>query len=739
MVIKNKPFSRWNNLAVFLVVLAVGLLQTKTIHGSWNESSRLAAIESVVERGTWRIDASPYGHETGDKLLLDGHYYSDKPPLFAAIAAIPYVVLHYGLGATLAINGCQPGMLCVYYWLTVLMDGIPAALMAALFYQLGQQYTHSVGWALALTGLLYFGTIVWPYSLIFNHHLPAAAVLFVSFYLLVGIKPRRFHLLAAGLLAGTAVMFDLTSAFLAFALLVMAWLDQRRDVSFFVGGALIPGLATLIFNYQITGGLLLPYFSGQGYEYPGSPFAGTLAGQHPPENGLLYAFRSLVGDHGLLGYCPLLILALIGLIQVAKTRDHPLAIKGALILLGIIGHIIFVLLRTDNFGGDAYGNRFFIPFIPTLIFFTALMVPVRFAKPGGAWVAVFGGLAALVSVFSAYQGVRSTWHQVKPPFYVTWLAEAPYFTVKANLSLPDNEPMVSTKETRVHNFAIPSITYHFEMNINDEVALLGYDLPTRRVKPGQSLPLTLYWQLLKVVPGDYFIFTHLLDAAQNRQGGLDRRLQEGYPIAFWYPGEIVADRREIPVDSQAGNGLAWLRLGGYQIIADQAQPLPLLIAGRKSEETSIALSSIFIGDSPQVIDRYNLAPQTKLAVELGEPPVIMLQGYDLTQKTKMLYLTLYWKSLAPTPTDWTTFVHLRDATGKIVAQKDSPPAGGTYPTSLWDAEENIKDEFTIPLERVEPGWYDLVVGMYDLATGTRLPVAGSPDGTILTDSFEVEE
>jgi protein-S-isoprenylcysteine O-methyltransferase Ste14 len=76
---------RWHSLIIFGVILALWMVQTKTIHQSWNESSRLATIEALVEHGTWRIDASPYAHQTGDKMLLDGHYYSEKPPLFAAI------------------------------------------------------------------------------------------------------------------------------------------------------------------------------------------------------------------------------------------------------------------------------------------------------------------------------------------------------------------------------------------------------------------------------------------------------------------------------------------------------------------------------------------------------------------------------------------------------------------------------------------------------------------------------
>ncbi len=72
-----------------------------------------------------------------------------------------------------------------------------------------------------------------------------------------------------------------------------------------------------------------------------------------------------------------------------------------------------------------------------------------------------------------------------------------------------------------------------------------------------------------------------------------------------------------------------------------------------------------------------------------------------------------------------------------MAQNDRPPGGGIYPTGLWEAGEIIRDEMNVPSGQLEPGQYDLVVGMYDFTTGLRLPIEGSPDGAILLQTFEV--
>lgn len=731
MATKIKLSARWYSLIIFLVILILWLVQTKTIHESWNESTRLAAIQSLVERGTWRIDASPYGHETGDKVLLDGHYYSDKPPLFAAIGAIPYAAIYYGLGAALAIDGCLPGDFCVYYWLTVLLVGMPSALMAALFYKLVFRQLSSNAWALGLTLLLCFGTAVWPYSLVFNHHLPAAVALFISFYLLFDLCPNHLKLMSAGCLAGVAVMLDLTSVFLALALLLIVMIYYRRGIFPFGVAALIPGIVTIIFNYQITGGLLLPYFSGEGYGYPGSPFDITVGGQHAPDNVLLHTFRNIAGDHGLFVYSPLLIFATIGLVYIATKKNPLLSVKSALILLGITGHFLFVWTRTNNFGGDAYGGRFFIPVIPILYFFMVFVVPVRFYKPGGKWVAALWGVAVVVSVFSAYQGVRATWHQIHPPFFINLRANIPYLAVKTNLSLPGSQPITRNNDGPTHNFQMPNMSHRLEANFNNEVVLLGYDLPARRVEPGLDLELTLYWQLLRVVLDDYFIFTHLLDEKQFRQGGLDRQLQEEYPIKLWYPGEIVTDQVKIPVGAETGPGLLWLRLGLYQPTAAGFAALPLVVDGHQSEETSIVLGPVLVGVPAQVIDRRQLSPDNLLNVKLGQPPVILLHGYNMNRQNDSIQLTLYWESLTPTPVDWMTFVHLKNETGEIVAQQDNQTGGGFFPTSLWEVGEMVADPVSLRVPpRMAAGQYTLVTGLYRLDTGQRLKVPASEDDSV---------
>jgi hypothetical protein len=64
------------------------------------------------------------------------------------------------------------------------------------------------------------------------------------------------------------------------------------------------------------------------------------------------------------------------------------------------------------------------------------------------------------------------------------------------------------------------------------------------------------------------------------------------------------------------------------------------------------------------------------------------------------------------------FVHVVNANGEIVAQSDSQPLNGQYPTSIWSPGEIVVDERFI---RLVPGTHRIFVGLYRWDTGERLP------------------
>jgi 4-amino-4-deoxy-L-arabinose transferase-like glycosyltransferase len=173
--------------------------------------------------------------------------------------------------------------------------------------------------------------------------------------------------------------------------------------------------------------------------------------------------------------------------------------------------------------------------------------------------------------------------------------------------------------------------------------------------------------------------------------------------AFW-------DRSEADPDYVVED---WLNREGYRTWDEWCGTLQLVV-----------YASGVVADQP--------GEEGSLEVDLGE--AIVLRGYRLWDKVvepgSTLRLTLDWEARTEVKEDYKVFVHLLDGEGRLVAQRDSVPVGGSRPTATWQGGEEISDNYgvMIPLN-AHAGRYQLVVGMYSEATGERLEVQGE-DGRV---------
>lgn len=300
----------------------------------------------------------------------------------------------------------------------------------------------------------------------------------------------------------------------------------------------------------------------------------------------------------------------------------------------------------------------------------------------------------------------------------------------------ETEPLLQIK-TAVRQFEPGPISYPLQANFAGQAALLGYDLPQRRVEPGGVIPVTLHWQAIKAMGGDFIIFNHLVDEQRQVWGGQDRQARDVYTTMLWAPGEIVSDGFGVQVRPDTPDGIYRLLVGLYLPVGQAPVYLPLLKEGQLTEDTSVSLKPVKVGRTPAGLTRNTANARFVLDQPFGEGPQLYLIGYDLQPAAgggvmaAKLNLVLYWRCEATPAVDYTTFVHVRNAAGDIIAQQDQPPLAGAYPTGLWDPGEIIADMITVPLPKnVAPGPYRLVVGMYEVETGQRLAVPGQPSNEV---------
>ncbi len=242
-----------------------------------------------------------------------------------------------------------------------------------------------------------------------------------------------------------------------------------------------------------------------------------------------------------------------------------------------------------------------------------------------------------------------------------------------------------------------------------EVALIGYETPDQRYQPGDTVPVTLYWQVLKRSTNDLSLFLNAVIGAGTVIGKVD-----SYPGAgrlrttTWEPGAIYADTYDIPLHDDA-SGRSTLRVQvGWWSYPSQELIEPLDANGQPL--TSVLLDAgAFIGRGTQSLAE-NLTGTER--VNFGD--VIALNGYQLEGDT----LSLAWQATGTPGADYTVFVQVLDEANTIVGQGDAPPE---LPTHYWQAGEAYLTTHTIVYTEPPPaGLYRVVIGWYRPETFERL-------------------
>lgn len=144
-------------------------------------------------------------------------------------------------------------------------------------------------------------------------------------------------------------------------------------------------------------------------------------------------------------------------------------------------------------------------------------------------------------------------------------------------------------------------------------------------------------------------------------------------------------------------------------------------------------------------------PYTPLATPDGEivfGGFARFVGYEIVSNIfeigQIRTLKLFWEVLETPSSDYMTYIHIRNADGEVEMAVDGPVGltedGRYYTTQVWEPGERIMDErrFRYTNEDTLPGEdYELVIGLYDLATGERVEV--TQDGVPIGDGYTFGE
>ncbi len=244
-------------------------------------------------------------------------------------------------------------------------------------------------------------------------------------------------------------------------------------------------------------------------------------------------------------------------------------------------------------------------------------------------------------------------------------------------------------------------------------------------RPGEEITAEVWWQAAQQATGPLSVVLEMQGSDGQVAARWEYTLATEYPAARWEPDEVVRQRYLLRLPNDIASGQYTLRVG---------------LSGQGER---VSIGTVSVAGVPRIMTPPPMQHPLAVPVNLGGKAELL--GYDLDKRVweadEPIRLTLYWRALESVDTDYRVFVHLLDAGGEIVSQRDVAPADGLRPTTGWLEGEFVADVHVFPPQ--EPGEYHIAVGMYDPLTMTRLEMhtpSGEriPDDRLFLDDIRVE-
>jgi mannosyltransferase len=268
-----------------------------------------------------------------------------------------------------------------------------------------------------------------------------------------------------------------------------------------------------------------------------------------------------------------------------------------------------------------------------------------------------------------------------------------------------------------------------DAQLGGEIALLGYDHQFHAYAGEGRVNLGLYWQALTTPSTDYSVFAQLQNAAGQVVGAGDSQPVRGrMPTRHWQAGQVIRDNLDVWIHPGTPPGDFRLVVGLYDQTTGQR-----LSAGDRDNVDAGIIRLEHRTDDARRLGHYQSA-EARFAEEID------LIGFNLARPAPdRLAFSLFWRARDLPTRRYTVFAHVVDESGRVVGQHDGEPGGGSYPTNTWEIGAIVRDDRVIdlPLDLDATRRYRVLVGLYSLESGARLPVRSNFPLSRSRDSFEL--
>lgn len=305
-------------------------------------------------------------------------------------------------------------------------------------------------------------------------------------------------------------------------------------------------------------------------------------------------------------------------------------------------------------------------------------------------------------------------------FLLSLSVAAPFVWIRPAYERP--EPLTDTE--------LEAIPARLDVEFGQTMRLLGYDLDTMITQPGDEVAVTLFWEALGPTEEDHTVFAHLLGEHELVVAQRDTFPGLGLLSTKWLePGFRWADRYVIRLpDTAYAPDEAQLQVGLYN--PRTGERLPAVAQDGATVGDNVRFGHVYIRPMPDG------PSDNPVSINFGDR--MLMTGYELPERSvapgEPITVTLHWEALRAMGEDYTVSVQFIDERHRKAAQRDSPPLGGTAPTTTWQPNQTITDAMALVVfPDAAVGAYGVQVAVYHHREGdlTHLPVT-PPGGQMQT-------
>lgn len=411
------PAVAWTVLRALIAVVAVCAVLIATVNSSApteTARSRLATVAALAHYGTWHIDRPPgeapisFEKRTIDKVKVGGHLISSKPPVLPLAMTAEYIFLKTLLGWRLDDEEDLGRIVSVMAFTLI---GIPYLITLFFFDKTASMFVSGMASRTVGLAAVAFGTQLLGYATHINNHVPAACLLMIALYLALGLiagklTPTPWRFVAFGLSGALAITIDMPSgAFVALAGLYLLARFPRQTLAWVTLGAIPPLAVHFGVMIAVTGSPLPVQMRNETYLFENSYWRNPRNVDALNEPKGTYLFHMTFGRAGIFSLYPMTLLGLLTAFIADARKDsrfQPLLVIG---LAGFAALTAYFALSTNNYGGVAYGFRWYIIAMPILV-----LIGTRcLAQCAKRWQWAVIGLMLAVSIYSGWQCYGHPW------------------------------------------------------------------------------------------------------------------------------------------------------------------------------------------------------------------------------------------------------------------------------------------------------------------------------------------